>query len=56
MQRLLVGDVVSVAKFFLHVAAGADVGRIFGKLKNVRAEKANAVLNRILQCADRSHH
>src|SRR6266498_1474992 len=45
MQRLLISDVVSIPKFFLHIAACANTGRIFRELKNVRAEKAQPVLN-----------
>ena len=55
MQRLFIGDVVPVSKFLLHVAARTDIGRIFGELKDVGTEKANAVLDRVLQCADRGH-
>ena len=36
MQRLLVGDVVAVAKFFLHIATCTDIRRIFAELKDVR--------------------
>src|SRR5207249_11559470 len=45
MQHLLVGDVVPVTKFFPHVAAHAHISRVFGELKNVGTEEANAVLN-----------
>jgi hypothetical protein len=45
VQRLLVGNVVSVTKFFLHVAARTDIDRIFAELKNIRSEKADPVLN-----------
>src|SRR2546423_15336901 len=55
MQRFFIGNVVPVAKFLLHVAARADIGRIFGELKDVGTEKADAVLNRVLQSADRGH-
>ncbi len=55
MQRLFICDVVPVAKFLLRVAARTDIGRIFAKLKNVGPEKANTVLNRVLQRADRGH-
>ena len=56
MQGLLVRDVMPVAKFLLCIAARADIGREFGELKNVGTEKANAVLDRVLQRADRSHN
>ena len=55
MQRLLVGDAVAIAKFFLHVATRAHIGRIFGELKNIGTEETNSVLNRILQCTDGGH-
>ena len=55
MQRLLIGDVVSVAKFLPDIAARAHIGRIFGELKDVGAEKTDAILNRVLQSADRGH-
>ena len=55
MQRLLVGDAVAIAKFFLHVATRAHIGGIFGELKDIGTEEANSVLNRILQCANGGH-
>ena len=45
MNRLFVRNIVAVPKFFLHIAARTDIGWVFGKLENIRPEKANAVLN-----------
>src|SRR5438046_8069080 len=55
MERLLIIDVAAVLIFFLNVAACAHVRRILRELKNVRTEKTEAVLNRILERADRRH-
>ena len=49
MLSLLVGDVSPVLIFLFHFAAtGIDVYRKLGKLENVRAKKADPVLDRIL--------
>ena len=56
MQRLLIGDVATVLILFLHVPARRHVSGIFSELENVRAEKADPVLDRVLQRANRGHH
>src|SRR5206468_5132271 len=38
MQRLLIGDVVSIPKFFLHIAACANIGRIFRRSEEHTSE------------------
>src|SRR5437588_11847143 len=54
-QGLAVSDVATVLVFLLRPSAGADVRRIFGELKNVRAEKTDAAFDRALERANRRH-
>src|SRR2546423_13097971 len=56
MDSLQISNIAAVLIFFLHVAARGHVCRIFCELENVRAEKADTVLNRVLERANRRHH
>ena len=56
MLSLLVGDVSPVLIFLFYFAAtGIDVYRKLGELEDVRAKKADPVLDRILQRSNRGH-
>ena len=41
--------------FFCTSPLALTFDRIFGELENIRSEKADSALDRVLQCADRGH-